>query len=202
MLLVGLTGGIGAGKSTVARLLAARGAAVIEADDLARDAVARGTDAFDRIVAAFGPAIVAPDGDLDRGRLGEIVFADPERRRALEAIVHPEVARLFVEAVDPYRETDHVVVYAVPLLVERGLVAAFDVVLVVVADTEHRVERVVRARGLEPDEVRRRIAAQVSDEERAAVADVLLDNDGDLEHLEPQVDRLWADLVSRASAGP
>ena len=202
MLLVGLTGGIGAGKSTVARLLAARGAVVIEADDLARDAVARGKDAFDRIVAAFGPAIVAPDGVLDRGRLGEIVFADPERRRALEAIVHPEVARLFVEAVDPHRETDHVVVYSVPLLVERGLVAAFDVVVVIVADTELRIERVVRDRGLEPQEVRRRVAAQVRDEERAAVADVLLDNDGDLEHLEPQVDRLWADLVSRASAGP
>jgi len=202
MVLVGLTGGIGAGKSTVARLLAARGAVVIDADDLAREAVARGTEAFARVVETFGSAIVAPDGSLDRARLGAIVFADPERRRALEAIVHPEVARLFVEAVEPHRETDHVVVYSVPLLVERGLAETFDVVVVVVADAEHRVERVVRDRGLEPDEVRRRIAAQVSDQDRAAVADVLLDNDGDLEHLAPQVDRLWADLASRASAGP
>jgi dephospho-CoA kinase len=202
MLLVGLTGGIGAGKSTVARLLAERGAVVIDADDLARQAVARGTEGFDQVVATFGPAILAADGDIDRGRLGALVFAEPERRRALEAIVHPEVARRFVEAVEPHRETDHVVVYSVPLLVERGLADAFDVVVVVVADGETRVERVVRDRALEPEEVRRRIAAQVSDEDRAAVADVLLDNGGNLEHLEPQVDQLWADLGSRASAGP
>ncbi len=202
MLLVGLTGGIGAGKSTVARLLAERGAVVIDADDLARQAVARGTAAFDQVVATFGPAMLAADGDIDRGRLGTLVFAEPERRRALEAIIHPEVARRFVEAVEPHRETDHVVVYSVPLLVERGLADTFDVVVVVVADAETRVERVVRDRTLEPEEVRRRIAAQASDADRAVVADVLLDNGGDLEHLEPQVDQLWADLGSRASGGP
>ena len=201
MLLVGLTGGIGAGKSTVARLLAERGAVVIDADELARRAVAIGSSGFERVLRTFGSDILAPDGAIDRTRLGAIVFADPDRRRTLEAIVHPEVARLFVEALEPYRGTDRVVVYTVPLLVERGMADAFDVVVVVVAGVDRRVERVVSHRGLEPDEVRARIAAQVTDEERAAVADVLLDNDGDLEHLDPQVDRLWSDLAARARAG-
>ena len=199
MLLVGLTGGIGAGKSTVARLLAGRGAVVIDADELARQAVAVGSDGFDRVVQGFGPDVLTPDGDIDRARLGAIVFADPDRRRALEAIVHPEVARLFVEALEPYRETDRVVVYAVPLLVERGMADSFDVVVVVVAGVDHRVERVVHDRELDAEEVRRRVAAQVGDDDRAAVADVLLDNDGDLEHLERQVGQLWSDLVSRAT---
>ncbi len=130
-----------------------------------------------------------------------MVFADAARRRELEAIVHPEVARLFVEAVDPHRETDDVVVYSIPLLVERGMAGAFDVVVVVVADVDRRVERVVRDRGLDPDEVRARIAAQVTDDERSRVADVLLDNDGDPGELERQVDRLWSDLAARAAAG-
>ena len=201
MLLVGLTGGIGSGKSTVARLLAERGAAVIDADDLARQAVAPGTDGFDSVVLAFGREILNAEGDLDRRRLGEVVFADVERRRELEAIVHPEVARLFVEAVEPYRMTDQVVVYSIPLLVERGMADAFDVVVVVVADPARRVERVVRDRGSDSDEVRARIAAQVTDDERSRVADVLLDNDGDTGELERQVDRLWADLADRAAAG-
>lgn len=201
MLLVGLTGGIGSGKSTVARLLAERGAVVIDADDLARQAVAPGTDGFDSVVRTFGRDILTTDGDLDRRRLGEVVFADVARRRELEAIVHPEVARLFVEAVDPHQETDDVVVYSIPLLVERGMADAFDVVVVVVADAEHRMERVVRDRGLDPDEVRARIAAQVTDDERSRVADVLLDNDGEPGELEGQVDRLWAHLAGRAAAG-
>jgi dephospho-CoA kinase len=201
MLLVGLTGGIGSGKSTVARLLAERGAVVIDADDLARQAVAPGTDGFDSVVRTFGRDILTAEGDLDRRRLGEVVFADTVRRRELEAIVHPEVARLFVEAVDPYRETDDVVVYSIPLLVERGMAGAFDVVVVVVADADRRVERVVRDRGLDADEVRARIAAQVTDDERSRVANVLLDNDGEPDELERQVDRLWADLAARAAAG-
>lgn len=201
MLLVGLTGGIGAGKSTVARLLAARGAEVIDADDLARRAVARGTDGFERVVRLFGPEILAADGDIDRPHLAEIVFADADRRRALEAIVHPEVARLFAEAVELHRDTDDVVVYAVPLVVEAGLAEAFDVIVVVVADADRRIARVVDDRGLHAEEVRRRIAAQASDEERARVADVILDNEGDLDRLERQVDRLWSDLVARATAG-
>ena len=152
---------------------------MIDADDLARGAVAPGTDG--RSIGSSRRS--ARDRRARRrprpGALGAIVFADPERRRALEAIVHPEVARLFVEAVDAYRDTDQVVVYSVPLLVERGLVAAFDVVVVIVVDIRARIERVVRAEALEPREVRAPVAAQASDEERAGVADVLLDNDGD-----------------------
>lgn len=201
MLLVGLTGGIGSGKSTVAGLLAERGAVVIDADDLARQAVAPGTDGFDRVVRTFGRDILTDEGDLDRRRLGDVVFADGDRRRELETIVHPEVARLFVEAVEPYRTTDQVVVYSIPLLVERGMAGAFDLVVVVVADPDLRVERVVRDRGLDPDEVRARISAQVTDDERSRVADVLLNNDGEPGDLEGQVDRLWADLAARSAAG-
>ncbi len=141
MLLVGLTGGIGSGKSTVAALLGERGAVVIDADDLARRAVALGTDGFDRVVETFGREILDPDGDIDRAKLAAVVFGDPARLRELEAIVHPEVARLFAEAIEPYRDTDRVVVYAMPLLAEGGLSGAFDVVVVVVADVDRRIER-------------------------------------------------------------
>jgi dephospho-CoA kinase len=202
MLLVGLTGGIGSGKSTVAAMLADRGAAVIDADELARRAVAGGTEGLRLVVDAFGDDVLGPDGELDRAKLASIVFADDERRRALEAIVHPEVARLFAEEVERHRDTDHVVVYAIPLLVERGLAPAFDVVVVVVASAEHRVARTVAARGLSAGEVRARMAAQATDEERARVADVLLDNDGDRDRLERQVDTVWSDLRLRAGAGP
>ena len=201
MLLVGLTGGIGSGKSTVAELLAGRGAAVIDADDLARRAIAHGTDGFDRVVETFGREILGPDGDTDRSRLAAIVFADPARLRELEAIVHPEVARLYAEALEPFRDTDRIVVYSVPLLAERGLADGFDVVVVVVADIDRRIER-LRDRGMTPEQVRERAAAQLSDEERARVADVLIDNDGGLERLAPQVERLWNDLLKRAEAFP
>lgn len=198
MLLVGLTGGIGSGKSTVARLLDRHGAVVIDADQLGREAVATGTEGFRRVVDTFGSEIVRPGGDLDRTALAAIVFRDPERKAALEAIVHPEVARLFAERLEPYRDTDAVVVYVTPLLVELGLSPAFDVVVVVTASPHLRVSRVASDRGLDPDDVRRRMAAQASDEHRAEVADVLLDNDGTLAELEAQVDRLWPELVTRA----
>jgi dephospho-CoA kinase len=200
MLLVGLTGGIGAGKTTVAGMLAERGAVVIDADELARRAVVPGTDAFARVVESFGRDVIGADGDLDRERIGRIVFADEERRQALEAIVHPEVARLFAEAVEPYRDTDNVVVYSVPLLAETGLTDAFDLVVVVVADVDRRIERLLRDRGMEAGEVRARVAAQFDDEERAKVADVLIDNDGDPARLEPQIDRLWNELGKRSEA--
>jgi dephospho-CoA kinase len=202
MLLVGLTGGIGAGKSTVAGMLAERGAVVIDADELARRAVAPGTDGFARVVESFGSEVIGSDGDLDRERIARIVFADDERRRELEAITHPEVARMFAEAVAPYRDSDAIVVYSVPLLAESGLGDAFDLVIVVVADVDRRIERLSRDRGMQADEVRARVAAQFDDEERARVADVLLDNDGDLVRLEPQVDRLWTVLSKRAEATP
>lgn len=198
MLLVGLTGGIGSGKSTVADLLAERGAVVIDADDLARRAVALGTDGFDRVVATFGREMLGPDGDIDRAKLAQVVFADPARLRELESIVHPEVARLMAEAIEPYRDTDRVIVYAVPLLAERALAERFDEVVVVVADVDRRIERLMRDRGMTANEVRARVTAQLSDEERARVADVLLDNDGEPERLIPQVNRLWSDLAKRA----
>jgi dephospho-CoA kinase len=200
MLLVGLTGGIGSGKSTVAELLAQHGAIVIDADELARRAVELGTDGFDRVVETFGRDILGPDGDIDRARLAEVVFAEPEKLRGLEAIVHPEVARLLAEAIEPYRDTDRVIVYAVPLLAERGLTEAFDVIVVVVADVDRRIERLMRDRAMTADEVRARVAAQLSDEDRARVADVLLDNDGEPGRLVPQVNRLWTDLAKRAGA--
>jgi dephospho-CoA kinase len=200
MLLVGLTGGIGSGKSTVAGLLAERGAVVIDADDLARRAVAPGTDGFDRVVEAFGQELLRPDGDIDRAKLAAVVFAEPARLQELEAIVHPEVARLFAEAIEPYGDTDRVVVYALPLLAEGDSAEVFDVVVVVVADVDRRIERLMRDRGMTADEVRARVAAQPSDEERARLADVLLDNDGEAERLVPQVNRLWTDLSKRAGA--
>ena len=198
MLLIGLTGGIGSGKSTVARLLERRGAVVIDADQLAREAVAKGTPGFDRVVAAFGTNVLTPDGDLDRGALAARIFSDPAEKAALEAIVHPEVARRFGERVDPLRTSDRLVVYVTPLLVELGLAPAFDVVVVVTASPHLRISRVASDRGLSPDDVRDRMAAQATDEQRMEVADVLVDNDGSLADLEPQVDRLWGDLVARA----
>lgn len=198
MLLVGLTGGIGSGKSTVARLLERRGAVVIDADHLAREAVARGTTGFDRVVDTFGPDVVKPEGDLDRLRLAAIIFSDPQRRAALEAIVHPDVARRFGERVEELRDSGRVVVYVSPLLVELGLAPAFDVVVVVTASTHLRVSRVASDRDLSPEDVRARMAAQATDEQRMEVADVLVDNDGSLAELDPQIERLWSDLETRA----
>jgi dephospho-CoA kinase len=198
VLLVGLTGGIGSGKSTVARLLERHGAAVIDADQLAREAVEKGGPGFERVVDAFGPSVLTSDGDLDRAALAARIFSDPVQKATLETIVHPEVARRFGESVDRYRATDRVVVYVTPLLVELGLAPAFDAVIVVTASPHLRVSRVASDRGLSPDEVRRRMAAQATDDQRAEVADVLIDNDGSLAELAPQVDRLWGDLVARA----
>ena len=200
MLLVGLTGGIGSGKSTVARLLERRGAAVIDADQLAREAVTKGTSGFDRVVDAFGRGVVSPDGELDRSALANRIFSDPAQKAALEAILHPEVARRFSDQVEAFRATDRIVVYVTPLLVELGLAPAFDVVVVVTASPHLRVSRVASDRGLSPDEVRGRLAVQATDEQRAEVADVLIDNDGSLAELEPQIDRLWGDLRTRAGA--
>ena len=198
MLLVGLSGGIGAGKSTVARLLERRGAVVIDADQLARDAIAKGTPGFDDVVDAFGPEVVGPDGDLDRAALAARIFADPSEKATLEGIVHPEVASRFGQRVQEFRETDRIVLYVSPLLVELGLAPAFDVVVVVTASPHLRISRVASDRGLSPDEVRSRMAAQATDEQRMEVADVLIDNDGSLAELEPQIERLWADLAARA----
>jgi dephospho-CoA kinase len=198
MLLVGLTGGIGAGKSTVAAMLEERGARVIDADDLARRAVRSGTAAFSRIVESFGTVVVGADGELDRAALASIVFADPDRRRDLERITHPEVARLLQAALEPLRSTDDIVVYASPLIVENAMTDACDVVVVVAAPAEGRVRRVGAQRGMAESDVRARMAAQASDDERSAAADVILDNGGTIQELDAQVDRLWRDLEGTA----
>jgi len=200
VLLVGLTGGIGSGKSTVARMLAERGAVVFDADDLAREAVAAGTPGHEAVVRRFGPNVLTPEGDIDRGVLASIVFADDVARRDLEAIVHPQVWRLFVERTEPYRGTDRVVVLAAPLLVEAGMHTAFDVLVVVATSVDAQVERTVRDRGMSEDAVRSRIDAQLPLAAKAEVADILLDNEGAPDELEAQVDRAWGELRARASA--
>ncbi|HCO02042.1 MAG TPA: dephospho-CoA kinase [Actinobacteria bacterium] len=198
MLLVGLTGAIGAGKSTVASLLAERGAVVIDADDLARLAVAPGSPGFAAVVAAFGPEAAMSNGELDRTWLADKVFADPDARRRLEAITHPEVARLFLERTKPFAATDAVVVYAVPLLVENDLQGMFGVVVTVEAPEDVRVARLVRDRGMTEEAAGARIAAQATETERRSVAAVVIANDDALDTLEAQVSALWRDLQDRA----
>jgi dephospho-CoA kinase len=200
VLLVGLTGGIGSGKSTVARLLEEQGAVVLDADALARSAVEPGTPGHDLVVERFGANILAPGGDIDREALASIVFADPASRRDLEEIVHPEVRRLFAEGCERYQDTDRIVVFSAPLLVETGMHTAFDVLLVVSASVDTQVERLMHDRGMGEDRVRARIAAQLPLEDKAAVADILIDNEGSREDLERQVARIWAHLAERATA--
>jgi dephospho-CoA kinase len=186
---VGLTGGIGAGKSAVARLFAARGAVVVDADALAREVVAPGTPGLAAVVAAFGDHLLAADGSLDRAALGEIVFADPEARRRLEAITHPligaETARRTTGLAD-----DTVFVHDVPLLAEVGLAAAYDVVVVVEAPRATRLERLA-ARGLPREQAEARMTHQATDADRRAVADIVIDNSGGLAELDRRVDDAW-----------
>jgi dephospho-CoA kinase len=191
--LIGITGGIGSGKTTVARMLADRGGVVIDADELARRAIDPGTPGHAKAVERFGPGVVASDGSIDRERLARIVFDDPSARRDLEAIIHPEVARLFAEATLPYRDTDAVVVYDVPLLVEAGLEGMFDAVVVVAAPQEVRMGRLV-ARGMSEEDARSRMGSQASDQARGRAASVVLRNDGGLDDLRRAVDELWATL--------
>jgi len=197
MLLVGLTGGLGAGKSTVSRMLGERGAAVLDADAFARDAVAAGTPGFARVVARFGDGIVGPDGELDRAKLAAIVFNDERSLRDLEAIVHPEVRRMVEEGLSDNAGTDRVVVLVNPLLIEMGTHRDCDVVVVVSTSAQTQLDRVV-ARGMDREDAEARMANQLPLAERATYADVLLDNDGDFVALERQVDRLWRDLRARA----
>ncbi len=197
MLLVGLTGGIGSGKSTVADLLARHGAVVIDADDLARRAVDPGTPGLARVSERFGSQVLTPDGTLDRQALARIAFGDDASRRDLEAIVHPEVATLFVDAVEPYRGTDRVVVYSVPLLVESHLDRGVDLVVTVSAAEESRIARLIRDRGMAEGDVRARMRAQATDEQREAAADLVVRNDGTLQDLSDEVERIWAVIDAR-----
>ena len=198
MLLVGLTGGLGAGKSTVARMLADRGAVVVDADELARRAIDPGSPGFHKVVRVFGDDVVAEDGSIDRRALARIVFDDPEARRALESITHPEVFRLLAQEVEGRRDTDDVVVFDAPLIVETGFDAATDVLVVVTLDPALQLERVV-ARGMDRAEAEARIAAQASPKEREARADEVVRNDGDLEDLERRVAALWERLRREAA---
>lgn len=196
---VAVTGGIGAGKSSVSGLLAEHGAVVVDADAIAREVVAPGSAGLAAVTEAFGPAVVAADGSLDRPALGAIVFADPDARRRLEAITHPLVRELSEERLAAV-PSGSVAVYDVPLLAEAGTSGrvGFDVVVVVRADPEVRVERLV-GRGLPADDARRRIAVQASDAEREALADLVVDNSGDRDALVAHVDALWAGLAARAA---
>jgi len=201
MLLVGLTGGIGTGKSTVARMLEKRGAVVFDADVLARQAVAPGTSGFDQVLERFGPNVLAPGGGLDREALASIVFSDPAARRDLEGIVHPEVRRMFAEGCEEYRDSDRVVVFSAPLLVETGMHTAFDLLIVVSAAVATQIRRLMRDRGMAERDVQARIAAQLPLAAKAEVADILVDNEGTLEDLERRVERVWRNLDAQARAG-
>jgi dephospho-CoA kinase len=194
VLRIGLTGGIGSGKSTVSRLLAEHGAVIVDADVIAREVVEPGTPGLAAIVEAFGSAILAADGSLDRPALAAVVFAEPDERRKLDGIVHPLVRARAVE-VAAAAPSDAVVVHDVPLLAETGQASSYDLVVVVEADPGTRVARLVQ-RGLTAEDARARIAAQATDEERRAIADVVLDNSGTPERLAEQVDRFWDERVA------
>lgn len=191
---IGLTGGVGSGKSTVAGLLAQHGAVVIDADAIAREVVEPGTPGFAAVVAEFGDSVVGPDGRLDRPALAAIVFGDESRRAALNAIVHPLVGQRTVElaaAAPP----GAVVIYDIPLLVENNMAGGFDRVVVVETAPQTRLARLA-ARGMSEKDARERMAAQASDEQRRAVADVVIDNNGSLADLSAAVDDAWKRLSS------
>ncbi|MCG6493072.1 dephospho-CoA kinase [Kitasatospora sp. A2-31] len=196
MLKIGLTGGIGAGKSEVSRLLAAHGAVLVDSDVIAREVVAPGTEGLKAVAEEFGPGVLAADGSLDRPALGAVVFADPERLRALNAIVHPLVRARSAE-LEAAASADAVVVHDVPLLAENGLAPLYDLVVVVDAEDDVRIDRLVRLRGMAEEEARARMAAQATRAERLAIADVVIDNSGPLAALAPRVAEVWNGLKSR-----
>lgn len=192
---IGLTGGIASGKSTVAAELSALGAIVVDADALSRAVVAPGSEGLRSVRESLGPTAIAADGSMDRAAVAKLVFADPEARALLNGIIHPLVraeGRRLVREAGP----DAVVVQDVPLLVESGQAGAYDLVLVVEADPEERVERMVRDRGMTEDDARARIAAQATDEQRRAAADVLIVNDAGLEDLRRTTRRVWERYVA------
>jgi len=202
VLRVGLTGGIGSGKSEVSRRLAACGAVLVDADAAAREVVAPGTPGLARIVAAFGDGVLRQDGSLDRERLADMVFADPRLRARLDAIVHPlvrermrEREREAVRSAGP----DAIVVHDVPLLAENGLAGGYDVVVVVDTPPELQLSRLVKDRGMTAEHARARMAAQATREQRLAIADMVIDNSGSLADLDRRVAAAWAQLRRRAS---
>jgi dephospho-CoA kinase len=193
VLTVGLTGGIGAGKSAVARVLAEHGAIIIDADVIAREVVAPGTEGLAEVVRVFGDGVLAADGSLDRPALGRIVFADEARRKELEAITHPRIGAATMERIAGLPE-DAVVVHDIPLLVEGNRASGYKDVIVVEAPRELRLVRLAQ-RGLPREEAESRMATQATDEQRRDVATYLIDNSGDLAALKSEVDRVWAGLT-------
>ena len=200
MLRVGLTGGIGSGKSEVSRRLGALGAVIVDADAVAREVVEPGTPGLAAIVADFGDGVLRSDGTLDREGLGRIVFADPEKLARLNAIVHPLVGeRIAKQMAEVERDhPDGVVVYDVPLLVENNLQDGYDVVVVVAATPDTQLHRLVDLRGMTREDAEARIAAQAPLAAKLAVADIVIDNDGELADLDARVRQVWADLHARA----
>ncbi|WP_449281442.1 dephospho-CoA kinase [Leucobacter sp.] len=198
MKLIGLTGGIASGKSTIGRRLEQLGAVRVDADELAREAVAPGSPGLARVLDRFGRGLRRADGTLDRAALGAIVFGDAEALAALNGIVHPEVRRLFDARAEAARERDPgaVVVYEVPLLVEAARDQGWDLVVTAEAPAEQRVERMVELRGMSESDARSRIGNQASDAERRAVADVVIDTSGTRAETLAQVDALWRRITS------
>ena len=195
MLIVALTGGIGAGKSLAAQYFSDLGARVVDADQLARVAIERGSEGFDEVILRFGEKIMR-DGDIDRKALAEIIFSDSQAKEDLEAIVHPRVRELFAEVVSDL-QAGEVLIYEIPLLAESGSAKNFDLVITVEADLELRKER-LRKRGMFISEIERRIASQATREDREALADFVITNDGDEDQLLRAVENLWEELPSRA----
>jgi dephospho-CoA kinase len=195
MLIVALTGGIGAGKSLAAQYFSDLGARVVDADQLARVAIERGSTGFDEVISRFGEKIMR-DGDIDRKALAEIIFSDPKAKKDLEAIVHPIVRELFAEVVSDLAPGE-VLIYEIPLLVESGVAKNFDLIITIEADLEIRKER-LRKRGMFISEIERRISAQATREEREALADHVLINNGDEDFLLRAVENLWEELPRKA----
>ena len=201
MLRVGLTGGIGSGKSAVSSRLAARGAVVIDSDVLAREVVAKGTDGLAEVVEAFGNDVLTAEGELDRPALGRIVFGDESARRRLEAIIHPRVRARAAE-IEAQSPVAAIVVHDIPLLVETGQVDRFDLVLVVDAPVGVQLERLTAQRGMADEEAKQRIASQASRADRLAAADLVVENSGTLVDLDRRIDEVWATLEQRTGHGP
>lgn len=197
MLVVGLTGGIGSGKSLAAQFFAELGALVIDADQLARDAIERGSDGFDQLIATFGDSILT-DGLVDRRALGELVFRDKDAKRKLEGIIHPIVRQEFEEAVESL-DKNQVLIYEIPLLFETKAMERFDYIVTVESDLELRKERLLK-KGLRISEIESRIAAQASREERTSIADHVFENNGSEDELLRSVENLWELLKMRSKA--
>lgn len=198
MAVVALTGGIGAGKSTVAEYFAALGAVVVDADQLARLAIKPGSSGFSEVEERFGKRVIV-DGKINRGALAEIVFTDEKARKDLEAIIHPRVQKLFAQAVADL-EDDQILIYEIPLLVETGAASRFDFIITVEADLDIRKTRLLE-RGLTQEQIAKRISSQTSQEEREAIADAVITNNGDEDELLRQVENLWEGALARLSVG-